>query len=381
MIVASLLFAFLFTGDTFASHILKRRHFPHHRSQCRPRLTSSTEELQPVTTLSAPLFNTTPGHSSSSVFIPTSEHHTSPTPHTTFSPTFVHSTSAPLTTSSSSVAPSAETSSTVVESTSISTITTRSTDSSATPLSTSLIPNNIKAGIAGGDAYPYMKDHIGWWYDWSPDPSKPGSPIAVPMLWGDGSVDKQDAQRLVAFENLATVPTYVLGFEEPDCPSGSGSADMSVEDGVAKWESLIAPLKKKGTKLGSPSMCKQADETWLAEFSKLISTPWDFTAVHINKNSLDGVKKDVDHYLTYGKPLWITEFACVDDYEKFVPCTDQDEINAFIRDVVPYFEGNKDIYAYAYSNGLGLGDVWPLMNGDSLSESGKTYLAAISEYH
>ena len=29
-----------------------------------------------------------------------------------------------------------------------------------------LTPNNVKAGIAGGDAYPFLKDHIGWWYDW-----------------------------------------------------------------------------------------------------------------------------------------------------------------------------------------------------------------------
>ena len=27
-------------------------------------------------------------------------------------------------------------------------------------------PNRLKAGIAGGDSYPFMKDHIGWWYDW-----------------------------------------------------------------------------------------------------------------------------------------------------------------------------------------------------------------------
>ena len=75
------------------------------------------------------------------------------------------------------------------------------------------------------------------------------------MLWGNGTVDSQDAQRLKAFEHLATAPPYVLGYEEPDCPSGEGSAGMSVEDGVAKWESLIAPLRSKGTKLGSPSMC------------------------------------------------------------------------------------------------------------------------------
>ena len=35
-----------------------------------------------------------------------------------------------------------------------------------TPSNNGFIPNNIKAGIAGGDAYPFLQDHIGWWYDW-----------------------------------------------------------------------------------------------------------------------------------------------------------------------------------------------------------------------
>ena len=156
----------------------------------------------------------------------------------------------------------------------------------ATSTTTSFTPNDIKAGIAGGDAYPYMKDHIGWWYDWSvsipvpsisqvaktrhirsPNPSKPGKPIAVPMLWGDGTVDTQDKERLTAFEHLSTVPAYVLGYEEPDCTSGSGSADMTVQDGVLKWESLMAPLRNKGSKLGSPSMCS----TLVAVFSKSVT--------------------------------------------------------------------------------------------------------------
>ncbi|KIJ92495.1 glycoside hydrolase family 128 protein [Laccaria amethystina LaAM-08-1] len=259
--------------------------------------------------------------------------------------------------------------------------TTSSLYSSPKPTARPLTPNNIKAGIAGGDAYPFLKDHIGWWYDWSPNPSKAGTPVGVPMLWGGGTADAQDAARLRQFQQISQAPPFVLGFEEPDCASGDGSAGMSVEDGVSKWESLIAPLSKKGTKLGSPSMCKQADETWLSQFSSKISTPWDFTAIHINKNSLAGVKLDIEHYISYGKPIWVTEFACVDDFQGFRPCTDQDEIDGFINDVVPYFQAHPNVYAYAYSNGLGLGDVWPLMSRNSLSESGKTYLAAISKYH
>ncbi|KAG6862482.1 hypothetical protein C0995_000028 [Termitomyces sp. Mi166 len=157
----------------------------------------------------------------------------------------------------------------------------------------SLTPNGIKAGIAGGDAYPFFKDHIGWWYDWSPNPSKPGKPIGVPMLWGGGTADPVDAARLVAFKKITSPPPYVLAYEEPDCPPGSGSAGMTVSAGVSGWERLIVPLGKKGSLMGSPSMCKQADETWLAQFSSQISSQWDFTAVHINKNNIDGVKKDI----------------------------------------------------------------------------------------
>jgi len=129
-------------------------------------------------------------------------------------------------------------------------------------------------------------------------------------------------------------------------------------------------------------MCKQAAETWLSQFKSQISTEWDFTAIHINKNSLDGVKKDIDHYWnTYHRPIWVTEFACVDDVNGFTPCTDQGEIDNFINQIVPYMESHPHVNAYAYSNGLGLGKVWPLMNGKSLSASGQTYLAAISKYH
>ena len=93
-----------------------------------------------------------------------------------------------------------------------------------------------------------------------------------------------------------------------------------------------------------------------------------------------------EHYMKYGKPIWVTEFACVDgafhtlqgagssrlstsivlDRNGFRPCTNQGQINQFIKDVVPYLQRHPAVYAYAYSNGIGLGEVWPLMKGGSL---------------
>lgn len=121
----------------------------------------------------------------------------------------------------------------------------------------------------------------------------------------------------------------------------------------------------------SPSMCHQAAEEytkWLSAFSSQISTSWDITNLHINKNSMDGVKTDIDYYYnTYGKPIWVTEFACVDDSTDFVPCTDQSEINTFINDIVALFESDDRVQAYAYSTGEGLSPEWDMISNGALT--------------
>lgn len=208
------------------------------------------------------------------------------------------------------------------------------------------------------------------------------------MLWGAGTVDSTDASRLAAFKALTSTPEYIIGFEEPDC-STPGSSNIAVADGgsilllmcckdanqkrsaASLWDSTIAPWKAKGSTLISPSMCHQAAEQytqWLAGFSGQISTSWDITNLHINKNSMDGVKADIDYYYTtYGKPIWVTEFACVDDSTGFVPCTDQSEINTFINDIVDLFESDDRIQAYAYSTGEGLSSQWDMISNGALT--------------
>ncbi|EIW70737.1 hypothetical protein M231_02609 [Tremella mesenterica] len=248
---------------------------------------------------------------------------------------------------------------------------------------TGMTPNGNKAGISGGDAFDYFKDHIGWWYDWTPNPSGHwGSPMAVPMLWGAGTVDSTDSDRFSEFLAISSSPAYIIGFEEPDC-YGSGSAGIDVSTAAGIWNNHVAPHGSAGSLLLSPSMCHQAAETgWLQPFAQQINRGWDITNLHINKNSASGIQADLDHYWnTYGKPMWITEFACVDDSTGFVPCTDQSEINNYIWTAVQIFESDSRVAGYAYSNGAGLGNVWPLMNGGQFSESGQTYLAAVKQYH
>lgn len=248
-----------------------------------------------------------------------------------------------------------------------------------------LIPGGKKAGSAGGRALPHWKDHLGWWYDWTPSPELTPGVISVSMLWGSGNNGEEDAERFQNFQNLQEAPQYLLGFNEPDCSGPDVSANIGVSEGAGLWNEMIAPWGEKGSLLGSPSMCTQKDETWLQQFrDESLARDWDFTAIHVYKPNMNGVQEDIDHYWeTYGKPIWVTEFGCVYDQDGFTPCSDQGEINQWISDVVDLFENNDHVMAYAYTDGGGLGDAWLPTNedGSELSESGRTYLEAISKYN
>lgn len=255
---------------------------------------------------------------------------------------------------------------------------------SPTPETRSTVPtpgNGLKAGSAGGRVIPFMKDHLGWWYDWTPRPSGHDEVYGVSMLWGSGNNGDEDWKRFNEFSHMTDVPKYLLGFNEPDCDGRDTSAKMNVDQGVRLWNQYIAPKGQQGALLGSPSMCMQKDEWWLKQFSqKNLNRPWDFTAIHVYKADMDGVRQDIDHYWnTYGKPILITEMACVHDNGQFTACWDQNQINQWIYDVVDLLEADDRIMGYAYTDGGGLGLTSP-MDGDNLSASGKAYLGAISRY-
>lgn len=204
------------------------------------------------------------------------------------------------------------------------------------------------------------------------------------MLWGIGQNGEEDAKRFSEFQQGIPQPEYLLGFNEPDCNGADTSANMNVDQGVQNWNQYIAPYGANGAKLGSPAMCLQKDESWLKDFvQQSLDQDFEFTAIHVYKPDMDGVREDIEYYANqYGKPIWVTEFACVYDQDGFTPCTDQGQINQWIKDVVDVFEGDDRVRAYAYTDGGGLGEAWLPTNeeGSELSESGRTYLEAISTY-
>ena len=172
----------------------------------------------------------------------------------------------------------------------------------------------------------------------------------------------------------------MMGFYEPDFHPPD-SSDISSTSAASTWSSLIAPLGTKGTLLGSPSLATQKDESWLTPFEDAPEHPkWDYTCIHTNKPNVTGVKEDVEYYLQkYKKPIWVSEFACVDD-QTWTPCTDPVEIKTFIQDVVAFLQANESVIAYGYSNGDGLGSAWPMIDSSTgtITASGQVYLDVIS---
>ncbi|KAE8214432.1 hypothetical protein CF327_g2158 [Tilletia walkeri] len=257
-----------------------------------------------------------------------------------------------------------------------------------------LIPFGLKAGITGEDGLEALGPYIGSYSNWKPKPWSPEPPkdvLFMPMVWGSGQASSHDAELLHTFRSLFSstsssrkaAPKVVLGFEEPDCPTGHGSSGVSVSTGARVWDQVMAPLKQDGTILASPSMCKQTNEDWLTPFKEKIDVHWDVTNVHVNQDNVEDVKREIDYYWdTYGKPIYVTEFACVHVHDHWDPVTDQSLINRYINDIVDYFESDDRVAMYQYSTGMGLADQWRLTKPGTkeLTESGRVYRNAIMKY-
>ncbi|KAG5943405.1 hypothetical protein E4U59_000450 [Claviceps monticola] len=239
-------------------------------------------------------------------------------------------------------------------------------------------PNGKKAGAAGVLSYPFFKDHVGWWYNKSPNP--PGNdgstgmegPLAIPMLYGPGRSDAQAEKWLEYWKSrIGPMPPSALSMHRPDRDTSWPPYVIMPQKAAQIWKHYIAELGKRETSLGAPAVMASSDERWLNEFLHMkLEWDWAFTAIHI-----------------YEPVIWVTEIGCRHDPARSVestssPCEDQAYVNRLIRDMVDYFEAETCVAAYAYPD---LNEHCALCaaideNKHTLTESGQTYSDAISKY-
>ena len=148
--------------------------------------------------------------------------------------------------------------------------------------------------------------HYSW--NWEYKATYPSEVEFVPMIWGSGGVTQE---RMDYLNNLASsgVIKNVLTFNEPDLLD---QANMTVDEAVALWpllETLSVPIS-------SPVTSAPLND-WMRTFMNKAAADnlrIDFVAIHIyHKNTPSNFIALVEEvYQTYGKPIWITEFAVRD---------------------------------------------------------------------
>ncbi|KAB2098960.1 hypothetical protein AG0111_0g12750 [Alternaria gaisen] len=250
-------------------------------------------------------------------------------------------------------------------------------------------PAHERRGIAYNDVK-YAKyfqydhhDHVTWRYNW--DSSSPPSDAwfrYVPMLHSlrdDHTSKWKDNAEAQARLNWGQqeMATWFLGFNEPDnCIPDAGGSCIDVATAVAGWKKHMQPLSTFNSKiyLGSPSVTNAApsDTQGLGWLKKFLETcdgcTVDFINLHWYGRARDA-QKFKDHIndarkFANGLPIWITEFRADGT---------NDEVKAFLDDVMPWIDNSQDIHRYCYfmaRPGPGM-----LINeaGDGLSDIGNEY--------
>ena len=223
----------------------------------------------------------------------------------------------------------------------------------------SAVGRECKRGVAYNDELaadaPAFGDTIGWWYDWSTVPAADVTSAFgaaevefVPMVWTGPPKRSIDAQALV--DSIPAGARYLLAFNEPNF---GVQASLTPQQAADAWPQLEQIAKARGLKLVSPAVnycggdCNQTDPfTWLDEFfAACVGCQVDYVAFHWYACSLDALKWVVDKYETrYGKPVWLTEFACLDDPGDHSAAGQL----AYMQQAVPFLESDPMVFRYAW---------------------------------
>ncbi|MBC3466859.1 glycosyl hydrolase [Pseudomonas sp. RW10S2] len=204
-----------------------------------------------------------------------------------------------------------------------------------------------KKGLAG--AAPIASGlTTAWYYDWGVHPVSKGmaerdsSMRFVPMIWG---LDGHTQSALDALRNRKL--PVLFGFNEPDHHDQS---NLTVEQALDAWPKFAGIAND----LVAPS-CAQPHQSWMQRFVEGAGNRglhFDSIGFHhygsANPHDFIGLLTHVHDM--YRKPIWVTEFGCVDwqahggRRNRYTEC---DAIR-FIETVCPFMERAEWVRGYAW---------------------------------
>ena len=168
---------------------------------------------------------------------------------------------------------------------------------------------NLQYENSWQERFEKLKPHWHYSWHWEYRDNYPEGVEFVPMIWGRNNATQDKIDYLNNLASLGKIQN-VLMFNEPDLVSQS---NMSVDEVVSFWplvEALNVPISSPVT--SSPL------NDWMRSFMQVAishNLRVDFVAIHIyhKNNPTKFIELIEEVYQTYGKPIWITEFAVRDN--------------------------------------------------------------------
>lgn len=190
---------------------------------------------------------------------------------------------------------------------------------------------------------------LSWWYNWGlQTDDQDSAPEFVPMVWGGepnaGEISPQ----------ISEAARFLLGFNEPNFFE---QADISAQNAAARWPTLEQIANEHDLFLVSPAVnfCGNDEEKtgpchdtnpfdYLEDFfAACVGCRVDYVAVHWYNCDTDSLKWYLGEFKRFGRPIWLTEFACA--YGGDTSAAGQE---AYMRAAIPVLEADPDVFRYAW---------------------------------
>ena len=214
-----------------------------------------------------------------------------------------------------------------------------------------------KAGLGAGNSVANPAN-ANWAYDWGNGGGNSGyNGEYVPMFWNGAGNIESTAARLITENNS----NYILGFNEPE---RSDQSNLSVATAVNRWRRITSSFAGTGFKLVGPAVSDNvAGREWLDDFMDIVDADptlhVDEIAFHwygtVNINNPQGgansfLNRVAQYHNTYGRNVWITEFAGLDFGGNYTTEQMNDWNEAFLDIVIPVLESRDYVTRYAWWN-------------------------------
>lgn len=245
--------------------------------------------------------------------------------------------------------------------------------------STSVTPHDCKRGIAwpGGKLdNAEVNSQLTWWYRWNISAQGVGAGLEFVPMMANGGMNVDDASKAIR-----TDAKYLLGYNEPNFHS---QANLTAAQAAADWPKVEAVAKAHNLEIVSPAVNYCGDDktgtgpcngtnpaAYLKDFfAACANCQVDYVAVHWYNCDGKSLNSYLDMFKQFGKPVWLTEFACA--YGGDTSVAGQEK---YMREAIPILEARTDVFRYAWFSADPIPNA-RLLNADgSPNALGKLYLS------